>query len=449
LLETFEAAWQTIDESHYDPTFGGIDWKAVREEFRPLAMACRNREELRDVIETMLERLGLSHMGIIPGEIASVVEQSGNERSGSSGPPGNMPAGRDPSSSGKVRGEKSKTPGLETADSSGAGDPGFDVRLIGGNLVVTQVDPSGPAARAGIRTGWILQQVGNTPLSGRLEQIGEALVDRHKQVAAWRLAHSLLNGSPGSTVRVGFHDGEGNARTMAVPRRHLPGQPVKFGLLPTMHAHFESRPIDTPAGARIGYLRFNLWMIPIAQPFDQAVDTFRAADGIIIDLRGNIGGIAGMILGLSGHFFKERVSLGVMKMRGNELHFFTNPRLVNSSGRRVEPYGGPLAILTDEISLSAAEIFAGGMQAVHRARIFGQTSGGQALPAVWTRLPNGDVLYHALADFLTPDGVRLEGRGVIPDVFVPLTRENLLAGRDRPLEAAIQWIDQERKPLQN
>ena len=151
-----------------------------------------------------------------------------------------------------------------------------------------------------------------------------------------------------------------------------------------------------------------------------------------------------MIMGLSGHFLRDRVSLGVMKMRENELQFFSNPRLVAPDGRRVEPYRGPVAILTDAISLSAAEIFAGGMQSIGRARIFGQTSGGQALPAAWSRLPNGDILYHAMADFTTPDGTRLEGRGVIPDELVPLSRQNLLAGRDQPLEAAIQWIEQQR-----
>ena len=55
---------------------------------------------------------------------------------------------------------------------------------------------------------------------------------------------------------------------------------------------------------------------------------------------------------------------------------------------------------------------------------------GQALPALFNKLPNGDVLIHAYGDFVAADGTRLEGRGVIPDVVVPLTRESLLAGQD-------------------
>jgi carboxyl-terminal processing protease len=174
------------------------------------------------------------------------------------------------------------------------------------------------------------------------------------------------------------------------------------------------------------------------------VDEFRKTDGMVIDLRGNPGGLAFMMTGISGHFVADRRTLGIMKTRDNELRFSTNPRMVTAAGERVEPFGGPVAILMDALSGSASECFSGGMQSIGRAKVFGQTSMGQALPAQFTKLPNGDVLIHAFGDFVTADGTRLEGRGVIPDVAVPLTREDLLAGRDRPLEAALAWIDVSR-----
>ena len=118
-----------------------------------------------------------------------------------------------------------------------------------------------------------------------------------------------------------------------------------------------------------------------------------------------------------------------MKTReSKELRFPANPRLVNARGERVAAFTGPLAILVDSMSGSASECFAGGMQSIGRARIFGQPSMGQALPALFDRLPNGDVLIHAYGDFVTSDGTRLEGRGVIPDEIQPLDRQELLAG---------------------
>ena len=118
----------------------------------------------------------------------------------------------------------------------------------------------------------------------------------------------------------------------------------------------------------------------------------------------------------------------------------------SASGERVQPFAGPLAILVDAMSGSASECFAGGMQSIGRARVFGQTSMGQALPALFDRLPNGDVLIHAYGDFVTATGMRLEGKGVIPDEEVPLDRADLLAGRDRTMDAALAWIARSRSP---
>jgi carboxyl-terminal processing protease len=185
-------------------------------------------------------------------------------------------------------------------------------------------------------------------------------------------------------------------------------------------------------------------MASVDAEFQKAIDEFRHADGVIIDLRGNPGGLAAMLMGISGQFVNERVSLGLMKTRDNELRFVANPRLVNASGERVQPFAGPVAILVDSMSGSASECFAGGMQSIGRARIFGQTSMGQALPALFDRLPNGDVLIHAYGDFVTATGTRLEGTGVIPDEPVPLDRADLLAGRDRTMEAALAWIDRSK-----
>ena len=147
-----------------------------------------------------------------------------------------------------------------------------------------------------------------------------------------------------------------------------------------------------------------------------------------------------MVMGVSGHFFDERVSLGTFRTRTATLRIVANPRRSSPGGERVEPFAGPVAVLIDEGSGSASEMFAGGVQAVGRMRVFGSRTLGGVLPASFDRLPNGDVLYHAFAEFVTADGTLLEGRGVIPDQAVVLTRQDLLAGRDPALDAALEWI---------
>jgi carboxyl-terminal processing protease len=208
-----------------------------------------------------------------------------------------------------------------------------------------------------------------------------------------------------------------------------------------MYVRVTSALKETPGGQSAGLIGFNVWMTAADKPIQRAVDRFRSADGIVLDLRGNPGGLAAMIMGIAGHFVADRATLGVMHTKDSELRFTVNPRLVSAAGQRVEPFSGPLAILVDGMTGSASECFAGGMQSLGRARVFGQTSMGQALPALFDRLPNGDVLIHAWGDFVTGTGVRIEGRGVVPDVPVTVTREGLLAGRDAALEAALRWID--------
>jgi len=397
-LETFDAAWTIIRDSHFDPKMNGVDWQAVRSELSPRAARARTEGELRDVIREMLGRLGLSHFALIP-------------------------SGRDP---------------VAGADLSG--DPGFDVRLVGSNVIVTQVDAIGGGSAAGVRPGWKLISLDEFPVSELLARLPESMPERLRQVEAWRLMETRLRGPQGSRISLMFDDGNQSVG-VSVQRRAEAGLPATVGNLPTMYVRVDADERRTPRGATVGVIRFNVWMPSVDAEVQRAMDRFRRADGIVIDLRGNPGGLAAMIMGISGHFLAERKPLGTMKSREAELRFAANPRLVDAAGQRVEPYAGPLAILVDSMTGSASECFAGGMQALGRARVFGQTSMGQALPAFFDKLPNGDVLIHATGDFVTANGTRLEGRGVIPDQVVPVAREDLLAGRDATLEAALTWLD--------
>jgi len=402
--ETFDAAWTIIRDSHFDPGMNGLDWQAVRTELGPRAARARSDGELREVIREMLARLGLSHFALIP-------------------------------SGGDVVGGASRDLG---------GDPGFDVRLVGPDLLVTRVEADGGAAAAGIRPGWKLLSIDSMPAAELLARLPETMPDRLRHVEAWRLVENRIRGPRGSRVSLMFDNGSGDVG-LAVERRAEVGQPATVGNLPTMFVRVDAGEQRTPRGATVAVIRFNVWMPAVDALFEKAINRFRAADGIVIDLRGNPGGLAAMIMGISGHFLTERKPLGTMKTRDSELRFAANPRLVNAAGQRVEPFAGPVAILVDGMTGSASECFAGGLQSLGRARVFGQTSMGQALPAFFDKLPNGDVLIHATGDFVTANGTRLEGRGVIPDETVKVSRSELLAGRDPALAAALAWIDRQGK----
>jgi len=211
---------------------------------------------------------------------------------------------------------------------------------------------------------------------------------------------------------------------------------VSFGNLPQMRLTFKSRML--PGG--IGYIGFNEFLDPVSimPQFEAAVHVFAKAPGIVLDLRGNPGGIGIMAMGIAGFFIdKPGRKLGEMKMRDSTLKFVIFPR--------AEVYKGSLAILVDGGSASTTEILAQGLQDLDRARIFGTRTAGAALPSDIVRLPNGDGFQYAQASYTSDKGRVLEGSGVTPDVEVRQTEEAQSSGHDLVIDAAADWIRSQQR----
>jgi carboxyl-terminal processing protease len=133
-VETFDAAWTIVRDSHFDPGMNGVDWNAVKTELRPKAVAAKNDDELRRVIREMLGRLGQSHFALIP-------------------------ASADSSTGGK---------------SDLTADPGFESRLIDRTLVVTRLTPGGAAAGAGVKLGWVVDAIDGKSVSSAFAGLPDA-----------------------------------------------------------------------------------------------------------------------------------------------------------------------------------------------------------------------------------------------------------------------------------
>lgn len=402
-LVTFDSAWTIIARTHWDTTYNGVNWRALRDTLRPRAAEARTTGELRTVLSQMIGRLRQSHFSVIPREVSD---------------------GALPSSGGPVE------------DRSGS--VGATFRVVDGAVVVASVRAGGNADRAGVKTGWVLDAVDGCALGEKLARVPKSLDPRRAALSYYSIVNDALAGPVGDTVRASFTDGKDAQRVVGIERETEPGTVAKFGNLPPLNTHLEFETVKR-GGKTVGVIRFNIWMPVLSAQFNAAIDSLRNTDGIVLDLRGNFGGVGGMSMGIAGHFLDSAYTIGVMHQRGLELKFVANPRRVDTKARAVKPFAGPLALVVDELSISTTEIFAGGLQAMGRARVFGTQTPGEALPAVTERLPNGDILYHAIADFLSPTGKPLEGDGVLPDVVAPLTRKALLAGRDPALDAAVQW----------
>lgn len=435
-LETFDTAWRVIHETHFDTTFNGVDWIALGDELRPRAAVAPTVEELRAVIGEMLDRLGQSHFSLIPGEVADTLDPYAGDATPDA-TAADSPVGAGDS--------LESVPGDGPLES--VGDLGLDVRVVGDHVLVTGVDSAGPAGQAGVRPGWIVRAVEGrevAPLIAAAREHHDGPIEADFRI--WAAVSGRMAGTTGTTCRIEFLDAVDRPVTLSLVRRRDPSQPVKFGNLPTFFSRFASRRVEAGDGdVSVGVVWFNFWMVPLAARFDRAIDEFRGRDGLVLDLRGNRGGVAAMVMGVAGHFLDERIALGLFRTRTTTLRIVANPRRVDTQGQSVRPFDGPVAILVDGVTASASEVFAGGMQSLGRARVFGRRSAGAVLPAATHRLPNGDVLFHAFAEFVTATGERLEGHGVTPDEAVSPTREDLIAGRDPVLDAALRWIAEEHR----
>jgi len=253
------------------------------------------------------------------------------------------------------------------------------------------------------------------------------------------VVESRISGQPGDTRRYTFSPAPGApALTRHLMLARPRGEMAGFGNLPPMPVRFETRRIGATS-----YIRLNLFLdlVRVIGEFGDTVSSctphLTGCDGLVIDLRGNPGGIGAMAMGMAGWLVdsKDGIAdqrLGTMQMRDASLKFFINPR--------TPLFSGPVAVLIDGSSASTSEILAGGLQDLHRARVFGTKSAAAALPSVITRLPNGDGFQYAVANYISEGGRALEGNGVTPDQEVKLTRAALLEGRDPVIEAALNWI---------
>lgn len=441
--DTFDAVWTTVRDRHYDPNLNGVDWEAVRVELRPRALDAQSTEELRAVLMDMLSRLGESHFGILPGDGDAVEAET---------PAPGAPAAA--SSAGSSDDATASAAIAATADDPGL--IGADITIVDGALCVLRVFPDRAAAKAGIQPGWSLVSVDGVAVESLLAPMRKRLADekdpssmraRELRTGLATVAARLLGGRAGETKRVEFIDGAGATRTIDLVLEPAPFGATKLGNLPALPVEVDSMVVERPAAegnpVKVGVVSFNIWMTGASDAIDRAVDQLRACDGMVVDLRGNPGGVGAMSMGVAGHFLREQASLGAMIARDSRLEFNASPRRVSPDGRRVRPFARPLAIVVDERTGSTSEIFAGGLQDLGRARVFGQTSAGMALPAMAVELPNGDVLMHAIADLVTSKGRRLEGLGVVPDETAVPTRAALLAGGDPALDAAAAWITRE------
>ena len=414
-VESFESTWQTIDESFPYEDFQGVNWVAVHDEYLPKAKKAKSNEELRPILTEMIEELEVSHIGIIPSEAYDRAKKDDSKTT-----------------------QSNNSDKEQKSDIIPQGWVGLDARWIDNSLLVTKV--SDFAQEQGVELGWTILAIDGIDTSAVLPKISDS-EPREQEFEMGRLAIGHFEGNTSETLEISFKDFEGN-----VIEKEMPFHPEgtittpEFGNLPICGIRVSHHPLQEGPY----YLSFNMFLMPIKPLITEAFETVVAQNspGMIIDLRGNPGGLIDLGVFLASHFVSEPdLDLGEQISRDGNLFLTIYPRPT------AQRYTGPVAILIDELSASTSEVLAGGLQELGQVKVFGTQSAGKALPSVIKDLPNGDRLQYVIFDLKTPIGGRYEGDGVAPDFVVAHTKEALQNGEDLALQSAIQWIHSQNTPL--
>lgn len=276
---------------------------------------------------------------------------------------------------------------------------GVDVLPTERGLVVVGVD-RGPALRAGVRRGDVIVAIGGRSVVGL--DAARAL-DRVVSAPGKRI--SLVLSRQGATVRLGVARGVVRA--------------------PAVQAHV----IDF-AGRKWGDIKLASFRAGAAKQMRLAIGSVarRHVSGIVLDLRGDPGGLLSQAVSVSSLFLDGGV---VVSLSG--AHFVHE--VFRAS--RTTATNLPLVVLVDHYTASSAEIVAAALAEHGRALVVGQRTFGKGVVQAVDPLGNGAALILTVASYFTPDGENIAHRGIAPELQAV---DNPATPQDEALETALATL---------
>ena len=275
-----------------------------------------------------------------------------------------------------------------------------------GPPLIVEVFPSSPAAVAGTRAGDRIIAVNDRSVTSlALSDIAE-----------------LIRGPQGSEVLL---------------------QLVRTAARGPITVHAVRRPVSMPVaeGAllapRIGHIRVRSFGDTTPDRVGAILTEWRPVglQGLLLDLRGNPGGSIQAVTRVAGYFMAPRPIGIALDRAGQRQDIVAEPR-------PLQPSKLPLVVLIDGDSGSGSEILAASLREYQLAVVVGQKSAGSGNLATSIPLSDGSAIQVTSRRLLTPKGAPLDRVGVDPDESVPLSVQDLEAGRDPQLDRALALIEQ-------
>lgn len=290
------------------------------------------------------------------------------------------------------------------ADTSGRfGGIGIEVSVKGGVLHVIAPLEGEPADEAGVRPQDVIQKIDNAVTKDM------TLTDAVRK----------LRGEPGSFVALTLiRDEEPAPLELSIQRRVVKANGVR-----------EAKLLEPG----VGYIRIAEFQerTPADLRKELAGLTAQHADGVILDLRNNPGGLLDSAVKATEQFIPSGEMIVLTRGRNS-----AKDREFRSSNAEPVRFGR-IAVIVNRGSASGSEILAGALQDHGLARVIGKKTYGKGCVQTLTALPDGSAVRITTSFYYTPKGRLIHEKGITPDEEVT---EDPKSGQDRALESALEWV---------
>ena len=281
---------------------------------------------------------------------------------------------------------------------------GASVDMVDGRVVIVHPLPNSPALEAGIEEGDVILAVDGQSLEGK--SLMEAI--------------AMIRGPRGTVVR------------LLIQRE---GVPEPF-VVPVTRDTVELLTVDyRMLEGGIAYARLTEFNAIAPERLREALKELLAQEpkGRILDLRSNPGGYLDAAVDVAGEFLPS----GTLVLTESERDREPREYRVRERGLATDV---PLVVLVNGGSASASEIVAGAIRDHDRGVLVGETTYGKGSVQNPHRLADGSSLRVTVARWYLPNGDHLDGKGIVPDIEVARTPEQVEAGVDPQLDRAVAYL---------
>lgn len=281
---------------------------------------------------------------------------------------------------------------------------GVHITEINGKIYVISVIEGSPAEKVGLKTKDEIIKVDSASTKG---------LDLSKVA-------DLIRGKEGSVVKLSLLR-DGKLISKGIKREEIKIKTVQYKMLDN----------------RIAYIKISSFIsFDTANEFRNALVKARDAKGMIIDVRGNYGGLLTNAIYISNMLLENGKIVSIVDRNGKKQDF-----LAREAGFMTNK---PAVVLVDESSASASEIFSGAMKDHKRAKLVGEKTFGKGKVQQIMKLPDDSGINLTIAKYLTPAGYDIDHKGVKPDYVIKIDHAGFQKKGDICLNKAVELLTQKQ-----